>query len=115
MSTVTLFGSLMPDPAEVQQETWGHLAPEAERAYTGTVLFAASEWGETVLLASDFPGLPDSPWLFDDLNSLVDFVITRERLDAGIYLFTGTYIKPNDEPGTFDGAITVTSMTGEKL
>lgn len=86
--------------------------PAARDAYRALLDWARGEcWFETILLAADFPGLLDSPWLFDDLNTLVDFVLGCERYEPGIYLFTGTYTGADDDAGTFDGTVTITPMT----
>lgn len=57
---------------QVQEETWGHLAPQRDRSYPGSMLFAQSQYGDFVILRAEFDGLDDSPWLFDAMMSFVE-------------------------------------------
>src|SRR5687768_11205030 len=72
----------------VQEATWGHLAPEKGRTYTGSMLFTQSEYGDIVVIRANFEGLDDSPWLFEALNNFA----ADHAIDPGaIYLFRGTF------------------------
>jgi hypothetical protein len=91
--------------AQVQADTWGHLAPKA-RAYPGVLTFARSEYnsGERVLLSARFEGLDDSPWLYDDL---MDWLEDRDDLEEGaVYRWTGTYRKFKNGGCRFSGKTT---------
>lgn len=62
---------------QVQQETWGHLAPEDGKTYSGEVVFAHSAYGGvTAILLIDFSAkdgtpLQDNPWSFEDLSDYI--------------------------------------------
>lgn len=40
--------------ARIMGETWGHLAPKPSNIYTGTIMFAHSEYGDLVPLRTAF-------------------------------------------------------------
>jgi hypothetical protein len=64
---------------QIQQETWGYLAPEPGKVYYGEVTFAhAAYGGETAFLSIEFKTkdgkpLQDSPWSFEDI---ADYITT---------------------------------------
>jgi hypothetical protein len=74
--------------AKVLRETWGHLAPEPGRSYRGSILFAASEYGDypVMPIRAEFDGLPDSPWFYE---ALCEFVAAQD-VEPGVHLFVGT-------------------------
>lgn len=75
--------------AGVMESTWGHLRP-AVGTHPGWVVAARSEYGgERMLIASNFPGLPDSPWLYEALTTLVDEV---DMADGSICRFDGALV-----------------------
>jgi hypothetical protein len=86
--------------ARVMGETWGHLAPKPRNAYRGSILFAQSEYGDLVALRTDFPDLPDSPWLFNDI---MEFICAAKTEAGGIYEFEGTYTRRKNGTHHFKG------------
>ncbi len=47
--------------SQVLAATFGHLAPAVRKKYRGSIVFAQSNYGQSVPIKADFPGLPDSP------------------------------------------------------
>lgn len=84
---------------EVQQDTWGHLAPKQDKKYTGYFTFAAGCYGgiELLIMSCVFDGLDDSPWFFEALNVFID---TLDAEAGHVYKFTGTYCN-----GMFNGSV----------
>jgi hypothetical protein len=66
MSLIDAYGARRE--AEVMQETWGHLAPNPNREYTGSVLFTHGAYGDLTAISVDFDGLDDSPWFYEHLH-----------------------------------------------
>jgi hypothetical protein len=99
--------------ASVQKETWGHLAPKPMATYTGYIVFAVGEYGDTMVVRSHFRSekagvLSSSPWYYQDEQ---DFV-SGKRQSVGIYRFEGTYTKRKEPdqcwmnaPCKFEGTI----------
>lgn len=73
---------------KVRQETFGHLAPEANREYHGYTVFTWGEYGQYTIIKSHFADLPDSPWFYQDL---MDFVEQTAIEQGVVYRFDGTY------------------------
>jgi hypothetical protein len=92
----------------VMSETFGHLAPKTDRAYSGTILFIHGEYGDDVPLRVDFPDLPDSPWFFE---GMCDFILDHgddgDHESGKVFRWTGLYSFEANEDGetthTFDG------------
>lgn len=76
--------------AEVTRDTWGHLAPEAEREYIGWILCALGCFGDYVVIDYDFVDLPDSPWLAEDMYAWLG---TLDLTEGKAYRFTGSYAR----------------------
>jgi hypothetical protein len=57
--------------AQVQVETFGHLAPVARKIYSGYMVFAFSDYGDITPLKAEFEDLPDSPWFFEDMMDYI--------------------------------------------
>ena len=76
---------------EVMKDTWGHLAPEPRKKYYGTILIAACDNGDTVIIREKFPELDGSPWQAEDFSDW----LCRLPIDLadGIYQFDGWYMK----------------------
>ena len=74
--------------AAVERDTWGHLAPEQNRSYRGSLLFTHTEWGQWVLIRGNFDGLDWSPWLFD---AAMEFVEKHATEEGGLYQWRGTF------------------------
>jgi hypothetical protein len=80
--------------ARVEAETFGHLAPERDKTYEGTILFAHSWYGEgSVPITAEFVGLEDSPWFYDGMCTfLVDHQAEHGKAVYGkVFRWTGTY------------------------
>lgn len=89
--------------SQVMAQTWGHLAPEAGKRYSGTILFTQTEYGQLVPIRSDFKDLPDSPWFFEHLN---DFVANEATVPGAVCRFRGTYVTFKNGNHRFTGKIT---------
>lgn len=91
--------------ARVAADTWGHLAPQPRRAYHGTMVLAASEYGgDRIIIRTDFADLPDSPWFFDDLHEWL-FSKRVQLNEGGIYEWSGTYTKRKNGTFHFKGTL----------
>lgn len=83
---------------QVIQETWGHLAPEKSKTYSGRIVFAIGCLGSDDLnpttLLFDFKGLEMSPWLYDYLNEFLSDLCHRHGRQVevgGVYEFKGSF------------------------
>ncbi|MEU0837301.1 hypothetical protein [Streptomyces sp. NPDC005969] len=88
--------------AQVEADTWGHLAPETGRVYTGSIVFAHGKYGDVIPLQASFEDLPDSPWFF---HGLMDFIGAQDTEPGMVYRFSGTYQMPEDGPHVFTGTV----------
>ena len=87
---------------DVLQDTWGHLAPEVGRKYSGDILFTCASDGEIVAINYDFKGLDGGPWLYEDVNEFIG----EKASDRGtVYRFTGTYRKCKNGRAIFSGKV----------
>lgn len=98
MSLIDAYGARRE--AEVMQETWGHMAPNPNREYTGSVLFTHGAYGDLTAISVDFDGLDDSPWFYEHLH---DWFVNLDTEPEKIYRFGGTYC--SDRATRFVGAI----------
>ncbi len=73
--------------AEVMKDTWGHLRP-APGSVPGYMLAACSVYnsGERLLINAEFPGVPDSPWLYD---AMINAVESADMEEGTVYRFDG--------------------------
>jgi len=89
--------------ARVMASTWGHLAPEQQKVYKGTILFTCGDYGDITPIKCEFKDLEDSPWFFDDMS---DFIYEKSKDRQGKVLkFIGTYKKQKNGKGRFSGKI----------
>ncbi len=86
---------------DVMQDTFGHLAPKKGQSYKGTMIYAHGEYGDIVLLASDFKKLDSSPWLFDAMQEYLGEHCEEE----GVYKWKGQFTKIHDGTYCFGGKI----------
>jgi len=86
----------------VTNQTFGHLAPEHRKVYDGFIVFTYGEYGDIVVIKSDFKGLPDSPWFFDNM---LDFVNKKAKKQGTVYKFVGTYMMFKNGRGRFSGKV----------
>lgn len=89
--------------SRVMHATFGHLAPEENRVYSGSIIFAESAFGQTAALSYRFEGLHDSPWFAQNLS---DFLYKHDCEYGMVYSFSGTYTMDEEGNGTFSGTIT---------
>ncbi len=82
-----------PYRAAVMANTWGHLAPDQDKLYRGSILFAQGAYRDLVVIQCGFPGLPDSPWFYQHLQ---DFIDEQETESGCLYAFRGTYSMDKD-------------------
>ncbi len=66
---------------KAMQDTWGHLYPEPGKTYYGEMLIAVGEYGDLIIVKSDFPGLEYSPQRFELAHSIFNL----HRFDEGIH------------------------------
>lgn len=66
---------------QVMQDTWGHLYPKPGQKYYGEMLIAIGEYGDQVIVKSDFPGLDGSPQRFELERSIFDLY----AFESGVY------------------------------
>jgi len=92
--------------AAVMEATWGHLAPEPRRVYTGYILFAYGAYGGIVPIQCEFDGLNNSPWFFDDLIEYIDQYVEQRGVKGSVYRFDGTYVKFKNGGCRFSGKVT---------
>lgn len=89
-------------------DTFGHLAPEPDRVYTGYILFTHGCYGDLTVIDWKFADaqgeLESSPWIYEDIQRVVgDMVLppweTACQLPEGrVYRFNGTYTRTPDRP-----------------
>jgi hypothetical protein len=72
----------------VMHATWGHLAPEPLKEYPGHMLFAWGQYGDIVIVDSDFGDLPGSPWRYSAEHDFAGKT-TKIKERGGLYKFTG--------------------------
>lgn len=77
---------------QVMQATWGHLAPQRNIAYPGSIVFAVGCYGSDPLnptvLSCGFKDLDDSPWFFDAMS---EFLSSRTFKPGAVYRFDGSF------------------------
>lgn len=76
------------------QATWGHLAPDGERTYSGHFVFALGCFGDLAVVEAEFEDLPDSPWFHEDLHN---WIWDHKPEEGRIYRFDGTYCRDRDD------------------
>ncbi len=76
--------------ATVVGETWGHLAPQQDRVYAGTMTYTLGCFGDLAVIRVDFTDLPDSPWFYEDLH---EWIWNQGPSEGTVYQFTGTYCR----------------------
>lgn len=79
---------------EQMKETWGHLAAEKDKTYTGRVVFAVGCFGDDELnptpIAYDFAELDSSPWFYEALNEFLQDLPDDQRKPGCVYEWRGT-------------------------
>lgn len=92
---------------QVQQATWGHLAPIPRRTYRGTILFVHGDYGDITPIRVRFPDLPDSPWFFE---GMIEFLSSRRTRPGTVYLFSGSYMQCKNGAHRFSGKVRVVNQ-----
>ncbi|MDE4297168.1 hypothetical protein PXK56_18445 [Phaeobacter gallaeciensis] len=78
--------------AEVLANTWGHLAPQVGRVYSGWVVFTVGCFGDITIIDYELEDLPSSPWFFQDINNFVGEQIEKKKIDRGqVWRWDGTF------------------------
>lgn len=74
--------------ADAHADTWGHLQPSAGD-HPGTIVASNSEYADQgySIVATSFPTLDDSPWLYEALNEYTSQLTDRA---PGIYEWSGS-------------------------
>lgn len=57
----------------VQQDTWGHLAPQKNITYKGEILISNSGYGNNGIQIVDmnWKNVRDNPWMYDTINEFL--------------------------------------------
>ena len=80
------------DKERVMQNTWGHLAPEKNKAYDGHFVYAVGCFGaddlNPTVIAFEFGDLDSSPWLHE---ALCDFVRSQKSKSGDVCRFDGKF------------------------
>lgn len=94
------------------RDTFGHLIPDEEREYVGTVVFCCSEYNscESLVISTDFKDLSSSPWFFNHVNDFVERKTTDHKHAGKVLKFTGTYKMLKNGKGRFKGKIHVVKI-----
>ena len=69
---------------ETMKDTWGHFYPEGGSKHYGEMVIAYCEYGDLVIIKTDFPGLCCSPQRHALEQTIWDRINTSD-LDIGIY------------------------------
>lgn len=76
--------------AQVMYATWGHLYPQLGHRYHGKIIFGIAAYGgDCFILSADWGDLPDSPILFETMQSVFDKISIGER---GLWEWEGELI-----------------------
>ena len=77
--------------AQIQAETWGHLAPKKNTTYRGRFVYAVGCYGNDHLnptvLVCEFADLDDSPWF---VEALLEFIRVQAFEVGYVYEFRGS-------------------------
>lgn len=63
----------------VMADTWGHMYPEPGSKHYGEMTIARGEYGDLIIVKSDFPGLSSSPQRYEMEHTIFD----RLELEPG--------------------------------
>lgn len=90
MGIVDVYGDRKTE--QVMRETWGHLAPEKDKTYTGRIVFAvgcfATDRLNPTTLFFKFEELESSPWFYEAMEEWLQ----SGTFDEGcVYEFKGTF------------------------
>jgi len=80
---------------DVMKDTWGHFYPVPGKKYTGTMLIAVGDYGDQVILKSEFQNLECSPQRYALEHSVFD----HTDFDEGIHKVSCTlwFFKKSDD------------------
>jgi hypothetical protein len=83
------------DRAEMIHRTFGHLEPATDSSHTGTILFVNGEYGDAVIVESEFKSLNDggSPLFHEVCTDYVNEKTNEGKAceKVGVYRFTGIF------------------------
>ena len=66
---------------EAMADTWGHMYPKPGSKWYGELTIAIGEYGDQIIVKSDFPGLDSSPQRFQVEHTIFDLY----QLEPGVY------------------------------
>jgi len=67
--------------SEVMEDTWGHQYPQPGKKYYGEMVIAIGEYGDQIIVTSEFQNLADSPQRY----KLEQSIFNMKDFEAGIY------------------------------
>lgn len=94
----------------VLSNTWGHLYSNDFKPHKGYLIYTLSAYGNFEVIDSNFEGVEDNPWLFEDLN---DYISCNTKIPGSIYIFQGTYRKLKNQRCVLKGK--TTRLTTKKI
>jgi len=66
----------------VLHQTWGHLFPDNDKIFVGSIRIAETDYGDLIVL-SDNSKVPSSPWWFSSLMDFTaDFLMEHKKTGA---------------------------------
>lgn len=81
MPVIDAFGAAKKN--DVMKDTWGHMYPEPKSKHTGFMILAIGEYGDEILIQTEFPTLPhSSPQRYHLEHTAFNLY---EPLDIGVY------------------------------
>lgn len=86
---MNIYDKIQEDNKELAyQETFGHLAPEKNKKYFGSIIFTKTCYGHYETIQSNFNTLSSSPWYYDCENQ---FICDMAGERGEIYKFMGYF------------------------
>lgn len=99
-----------PDPEKVMRDTWGHQDAAPNVRHPGTIVFAAGEYGDLVILHVDLGANAGyGPWFYEHVHH---WLCEQPAKNGTVYRWTGWYrhTGPDDETGEFCGTTTLVPL-----
>jgi len=81
----------------VMHQAWGHLFPDVDKAFVGSIRIAKSDYGDLIVL-KDSSNVPSSPWWFSSLMDFTaDFLMEHDKPGAVFEIQTRCFVTESDE------------------
>lgn len=81
----------------IMHQTWGHLFPDVDEIFVGSIRIAKSVYGDLIVL-SDSSNVPESPWWFLSLMDFAaDFLMEHDKPGAVFEIQTRCLVTESDE------------------